>query len=305
MSTFSVLTMMREEAPVVQRFVQYFRAEGVAQIYIYYDGPTDHLSGIDMECVELVECDEAFWRSLCGTRPQSLSGAQEVIYMHAYLKSDSEWLHITDADEFIFGDLAIKEFLEMVPNEVEVLRVRSAEAVWGPGDCEMNAFASTYFRLPITQDWLARLLARLLYLDAGVLFRHGILSHVEGKQFIRRGTQPDKISNHDSLRSGARMGKWAHEISPQLGQMFLGHFDAVSLSRWREKWRRRYSGETTAPGMSARRVKQMRTIELALSGSEDEARQLFKKLYVLNGFQYRVLRTLGLAMKRDIFQQKK
>lgn len=298
--TFSVTAMMRETPDVVRRFLDFYRAAGAETIFVYFDGPIDGLGGLDLTGTELIECDDAFWQATSGGRPQTLSAALWATHTRSARLHRSDWLFITDADEFLTGG-DIRDMLARVPTDVEALRIRNVEAVWGPGDDIVRPFALTHFRKPMPKKLFA-LLARPLYGKVAPFFHRGLVGHSEGKHFLRRGAAFTEIQSHDTFRDGRRLGRWAHEAVPGAERMVVLHFDAIGFERWREKWRRRFSREMPSNTMSPKRASQLPRIETAVNAGEDEALRLFREFYGLTRWQKTALTLIGrLERHRDVF----
>jgi len=298
--TFSVTAMMRESLDVVQRFLDYYRALGAETIFVYFDGSIDSLGGLDLTRTELIECDDAFWHATSGGRPQTLDAALWATHARSARLHNSDWLFVTDADEFLTGG-SIRAMLARVPGEIEALRIRNVEAVWGPGDDIARPFASTHFRKPVPKK-LFSLLARPLYGKAAPFFHRGLVGHSEGKHFLRRGAAFTEIQSHDSFRDGRRLGRWAHDVVPEAEGMVVLHFDAVGFERWREKWRRRFSREMPSDQMSPKRAAQLPRIEAAVSAGDAEAMRLFREFYGLSPWQKTALNLIGgLERHRNVF----
>jgi hypothetical protein len=297
--TFSVCAMMREEPEVVQLFINHYRAAGAECIRIFHDAPISRLAGLDLDGVELVECDAAFWAPLCGARPVSLDVALETVHKLAVRDMTTDWLLLVDADEFLVGG-PVRDMLARVPTDVESLRIRNAEAVWGPGDDIALPFGSTYFRRPLPK-LLAPVLSRLLYGRFSAFFRRGLIGHAQGKQFVRRDADFTGLNTHTCLRDGRPIGRWAHKVVPGGSDFFIAHFDAIGFRRWREKWRRRFSGEVEATKMAPRRAAQMPAIQAALAAGDDEALGMFRQFYGVGPWRKGVLRALGMLEMRRVF----
>jgi hypothetical protein len=81
--------------------------------------------------------------------------------------------------------------------------------------------------------------------------------------------------------------------------MYVGHFDAIGIARWTEKWRRRIERDTLARNMTEIRTGQMRLIADRLGGGDGAA--VFRRLYGLSRPQYALLSLLGYAFRRRLF----
>ena len=236
MASYSTVSLVLETQDVMERFVNYYRSAGAGGSGLL-DGKHPPFS-LDVPEVVLIECDAAFWSQLCGERPEILEVRQSAVFAAGLARCRSEWLLVVDADEFVFGDRAIPDFLAEVPDTVDAVSLPTAEAVWGPGD-ELGApFGSTHFRLTWPRG-RRRLLKRLIYGDVARYLPLGLAGHAAGKEFIRTGRSYSLIRTHDAQRAGNTITRWAADIKPSLGGMFLGHYDAIGLERWQEKWHHR------------------------------------------------------------------
>lgn len=297
MTTFSVVSYLRETRDVVERFAKYYVGLGATEILIYTDGDAGHLAGISAGGLTITECNAAFWADFPGGKPASLEAAQSAAFMAGYKSAKSDWVLIVDADEFVFGDVAMPDFLVSIPPATDVAILPTAEAVWGPGDpAGFSAFSSSYFRLKI--PCCAAALSRVLYGRTAGFLHDGILGHARGKQLLRAGKTFDAILNHRTIHDGQRLG------TPLTG-LYVGHFDAIGLERWQQKWHWRLSGQTNATNMSKRRKIQMAQVGLARGNGDAALHDLFTKWFSLNRFQWRVLKIAGLAFRRDIFDGSK
>jgi hypothetical protein len=301
--SFMVVAMVREEPSIIMRFIEFYLRSGADQIVIYFDGILSDRGNIlrpDQPRVQIIECTTEFWRANCDGRPESLEGAQIIIYSIAHSRCRCDWLLIVDSDEFVVGPRSIRSLLSSVPDGIDSVRLRTAEAVWGPGDDVYAEFGSSYFRTALPRRG-ARLLSRILYGKYAPLFRFGMLGHTAGKHFLRRKARIDQIGIHLSRLRGQPIGAWAHELSPKNLQFMVAHFDAISFDRWREKWRRRLVNETIAEGMSIQRVIQMKLIKEATVSGEDSLRKTFRIFNSINRWQCLILALLGMVVRTDIF----
>lgn len=302
MASFSTVSLMRESPEVVLRFASYYVREGAEEVLVYYDGaPPAELSGSEPAGLAVIACDDAFWAKTGGLRPVALEERQAAVYRLGLARCRSAWLLVVDADEYVFGDRAIGTFLDQVPADADAVKLPTAEAVWGPGDDLDTPFGSTHFRTVWPRDRLWRLLRGPLYGRAARYMRRGVVGHVGGKEFLRAGRPYSRIGNNAADRDGVTISRFAAEIDPGLAGMYLGHFDAIGLARWREKWRQRIEKETVAVGMTAVRNSQMELVAERMRRGEGAMRRLFGELYGLGRAQYGLLRLLGRAFSRRLF----
>ncbi len=300
MASYSTVSLIKETSDVIQQFAGWYANGGADEVMIYYDGkPPEIALG---PRVVLVECGETFWAELCGARPQALEDRQSAIYAAGLARCRSEWLLVVDADEFVFGNRPIAEFLNEVPDSIDAVSLPTAEAVWGPGDQLEVPFGSTHFRMAWPQGWVWRRLHRLIFADVAQHLRRGMTGHLSGKEFIRVGRPYSWIGNHRALRDGKPITHRAGDLKPELRGMFLGHYDAIGLARWKQKWQQRIENDTIVVNMRGGRSEQMELISRSMMRGEAEVRRLFAKFYGLSRLQYGVLALLGFAFRRDIFR---
>ena len=301
MTSFSVVTYMRESRSIVERFVAYYRSLGAQHIQIYFDGSIDTIADLSDGTVSIAPCDDAFWAAGPGHRPAGLEVAQAFCFMAGYLAAKTDWVMILDADEFVFGPLSVSEMLEQVPDDIDALILPTAEAVSLPEDKDpFSVFSSTGFRLATEGSgiWIERAvygwsLSRVL--------RHGLMGHADGKQILRTGKRFDKIGCHRAFRDGSEHGSYAKTISPDFAGMYVGHYDAIGFERWKDKWSARLDGTTRAEDMSKRRLRQLELARVAFEQGDKALRRLYARCFSLNRFQWHVLKKLGLAFQKDIF----
>jgi hypothetical protein len=303
MASFSTVSLMREAPDVVRRFAEYYRAAGADEILVYSDGPADELRELDVPGLVVIEADAAFWTERLGERPAVLETRQSEVAKDGLRRCRSEWLLVVDADEFVFGDRPIPGFLDGIPTGFDSVAVPTAEAVWGPGDELDTPFGSTHFRLKWRRARLWRALGGLVYgRSIARHMQHGLTGHLSGKQFLRTGRTYTSIRNHSAHRNGKPITTQARRIDPDLAGMYVGHYDAIGLARWRDKWRQRIERDTIANNMTGQRRAQMRMIAHGLAAGEKPTRALFRALYGVSRAQYAVLAALGYAFRRDIFR---
>ncbi|WP_138470123.1 glycosyltransferase family 2 protein [Poseidonocella sp. HB161398] len=299
MASYSVVIIANESEEVMQRVLGHYLAQPLERLYLFWDGPAAQAPAAADPRLELVLCDAAFWAKASGGLPASIEEKQDVVYRRAAAGCGSDWLLVVDADEFLIAPRPLGEILAAVPEEVEAVRLPNAEAVWGPGDRFGEAFASSYFRRPFPSRAFLPL-RPLLYGRLGRLMHAGLAGHAHGKSALRPGRAYDRIGCHAPQRGGRPVARPAAELLPAPLPL-IAHYDAVSLERWREKFRRRYSGDTLAANMRGQRQGQVEMIRRAAAQSDEAAARLCRGLYGLGRVQYAVLRLCGLAFRHRPF----
>lgn len=298
MAEFSVVAMMRETPDVVRRFVDYYRSLGATEVFVFFNGPSEELPPI--AGATRTDLDAAFWAERPDVVLDTIEDRMRVCWYEAKARCRTPWLLICDADEYVFSDRRLPELLDAVPDSVDSISFPTAEAVWGPGDDIDEAFGSTCFRTrwPSERQW--SWLRRPVYGSVSSLMRWGVLGHVAGKHMIRPERDYTSVGGHRSRRGDTVVTRPAAEVSKVFANTYLGHFDAISLSRWEQKWRWRIEKEVVAGGLSRLRQDQMRMVAEAMR--QGRTRALFQRFYGLTRPQYAALAALGHGFRRaDLF----
>jgi hypothetical protein len=295
MSGFSVVSMMREPAEVVGRFVDYYRRLGATDIFIYYNGPASEVPDSAAEVCTL--CTPAFWAPH-GGEPRELEQRQRICYADGYSRCRTEWLLVVDADEYVFGDRPLAQALASIPPDVESVAFPTAEAVWGPGDDIDEPFGCTHFRTAWRRrsTWLA--LAPLIYGPSCGHLKRGVAGHDAGKQVVRTGRADLRIDLHATARDGVSVTRRAPTISPELAGFYVAHFDAISLARWEHKWRLRSQSGLVLAHMAAARQRRQQQRMIVAGLANGRSREVFARIYGLNALQFRLLALLGKGFRR-------
>ena len=294
MASFEVIAMALAPQRYLSKFSDYYLRLGASRVRIFFDGSLQESS--PPSGVELVECDDEFWRTAKVPRPAAVEDRQRLVYNRAYASARSDWVLIVDIDEFVFGDGSLSAVLAQASGKYEVVRFGSAEAVFIDGDRISSDYGAKAFRRPCNR-YLAAILPHLIYPGLGHLFIRGLLGHSRGKQAVRAGIPGLTLDIHDATADGTVLREYAASEGPS--PLYLAHFDAISFVQWRQKWERRVA----AQDVKERGRKRERQLDLyekqARHGTEES---LFRRLYCLNDLQFNVLRALGLlVVDRAVF----
>ena len=309
MAGFSVVSLMKEDASVISRFIRHYAALGAERIFIYHDGPIDHLAAAglvpgapEMARVTLHACDADFWQDRIQRQPAHFEDRLRSAFRLGMEECESPWLFICDADEFIIARIPVQDALDRIPADLDSVLLAPVEAVWGPGDDLAEPFGSTWFRRMLPPGRKGDLTALRLHGPIGMVMRRGFCGHVQGKQFLRMGRDYDVVHQHWSTRDGKRISRFIAGVDPALGAALeMAHFDAIGLDRWTEKFRRRFSGGNVSVEMHWRRRWQMALIRRAVLTGGKWPRRLFARLYGLGPRQAAALEAKGLAFRMELF----
>lgn len=294
--------MARETVEAMDRIISHYLSLGAQEVLVYWNGKDGELDELARPGLRVFFCDNDFFERNGSHAGDHLNNRLRAAYRAAKEDARSDWVLLVDADEFLISKQPFTAVLDKVPEDVDVLCIPNVEAVWGPGDDFGEGFASSYFRRSYNNMRGTRLLQALVYgPKIGSFFRNGLVAYSRGKQAVRCNRSYDVIRSHMTERDGKEIGRWAPEVLPADFEPVIAHYDAISLNRWREKFRRRYSGESVCATMRDSRAAQMDAIRSAAAKSDNATTQLCRRIYGLNRWQYTILKALGLAFRHPSF----
>ncbi|WP_292223704.1 glycosyltransferase family 2 protein [Brevundimonas sp.] len=283
MAKFEVVALALAPERHIATFIAHYRRRGADRIRVFFDGETA-LAG-DFEGGEVIACDDGFWRDL-GVRPDSVENRQRAVYDLAYRSADADWLLVVDVDEFILGEGSIADLLARIEPSRESVIFRTVEAVFDARHDLSQEYGAAFFRKSYGRP-LSSILPHLVYPGCGGFFTKGLLGHDMGKHAVRTGLGGIEVDIHESKRDGvpfrAALAKTLH----------LAHYDAISLEQWRAKWDRRLAVQDTMEMGRKRSLQSTIYGRARRLGAEVE---LFRRIYVVGGFQTFVLRCLNLII---------
>lgn len=297
MASFSVCILARETSEVLAQLANHYRRLGATRVRIFFDGEANEVQVPEQDGLDLVVCDQKFWMRHIGQLPNDVDHAICTVFRLAHESASTDWQFFCDADEFLVSEQPVSQILDSLDVDEEALRVMNVEAMWGPGDDPGKEFGCTYMRTSLNRRQ-ERILRILLPRRQQDLYRKGFLGHADGKSFIRRGANIEEFSSHHAKRSDKPIGKWAHDLDLSLEQIALLHFDAVSETRWIEKWRRRVSNERPSVKMGAHRLAQFNAVSTAIQSQS--LPQLFSELYCMTRYEVAVLSLFRAIQRQQI-----
>lgn len=310
---FSIAAIVLETPEVLRRWCGYHFALGAERAYLYHDGPEE---GADPglramaagfgDRVVLTFCDEAFWRDggAFEARPSGYMQRQLHVLKRAHEANASDWLLLSDPDEYIVTGGALPgAWLAALPPGVHSAMVPPAEAIWGPEDRISDPFGASWFRRPQVADRRSLLVSLAVYGPLGVFFEHGMLSHVKGKQFLRRGIRFSLIQPHFADIEGKRVSRYFADLPGMPGgRIELLHYESGGYVRWRDK----YLGRLSDPRESMRYLPRRRQVHIYVTGWAIRAglgRVVYRMLYGANRLQLAIMRRRGWVFRARPFDQ--
>lgn len=235
LSTFRVAAIVKEPAPIIDRFLGWYLAAGAAGITLFFDDPQD--PAIAACCtdprVTAVPCTQDYWRSI-GQDPDSrFTLRQNAAITDAYRKTTEDWLLVVDADELVhLAQGGIAALLAAQGPDTRSLMIEPAEFVHAPD-------VAAAFRLPIGRGIVNR-----IYGGNADLFRkrHGLIGHSTGKAFHRSGQSGIWLRQHWAVDASGEAVPFASAGREQ--GAYLLHYLAPDYAQWRAKmeWRLASSG---------------------------------------------------------------
>jgi hypothetical protein len=317
------VTTLRASLETTLAFVNYHINLGIERLYLYFDDPADSaieaLSGYPQ--VVCIRCDEAHWP---GGRP-----AREKLTLpqRQWFNAKQAWtlartagfgwiLHI-DSDELVHTETPFIEILANADKRIDVLRLRSFEAVpdklvrshpFTDVDCfKVGPSRPTRSCLPATASGC-------VMAAAGVL-SYAVRTRIAAAMGCRSIRDGSYLRGHIGGKSAVRLsseigGMGVHVPTPpkhrRLRSEFvrhggLLHFDASDYPHWRAKWQMRHGEAHVPPSRGENRAWQMRLFSAAVSTDREDALvELFKSQYFVAESERKTLKRLGLLRKIEL-----
>lgn len=290
MADFEVVALVLAPEHHVAIFAAHYLRQGADRIRIFFDGSPPEMTLPPQ--VEIIACDDSFWRGHGLERPVLFDDRQIFLYDLAYRTATLAWAMFVDIDEFVVGGASIAQVLDGVPADRESVIFPTAEAVYGPDDDLKREYGQSYLRKSYGRPW-ASVLPPLIYGGYGELFARGLLGHPMGKHAVRVGIADIRADVHESKRAGVPLD--AVRARDDRGRtVYLAHYDAIGLDHWRLKWERRVSsGDIGNVGRKRKR----QAVLFSEAAARDEVTALFAGLYGLTPRQVGLLRGLNLLLE--------
>ena len=237
--SWAVVATVKAPVEEVLSFAAWHLELGAARLHIYLDDPQDPAYPILKvhPKIRAVLCDDRYWRRVARDgRPDKHQMRQTLNASHCYnAKNRHDWLAHIDVDEFLLPDRPVAEILAALPPDVLSARMRPMEVLARPdrpGAEGLDAEGPVHLRafsLPLAQRHAQ---TKRIYPEFGTYLNGGMLSHVAGKLFVRRGLPDVRFRIHRVLSGGE-----ADPGQQELPEIPVAHFHATSWADWQAHYR--------------------------------------------------------------------
>jgi hypothetical protein len=281
--------IVNEPEAEILRFAAWYASQGAHGITLFFDNPDDPTATLMEQHpnVTVIRCTPDFWQDLGLTPDVRFTKRQNAALNWLYRQTPADWLLNVDADEFMYtAPGSIQALLEGQPEDIEVVRVETAEVVL----LKSLSGQKSHYRLP-----MARTTAQTVYGESLRFFgpkRKGLVGHAAGKAFVRCGNSDLRLRQH-----------WAESISgraiseciiPAAPNAALLHHIGDKYDVWREKieWRLSSRGYIAS-------LNQVMTEALNADDCEERFQALYDDLHGCSDERFQRLQVAGVYMSVD------
>ncbi|MBW3245458.1 glycosyltransferase family 2 protein [Epibacterium sp. DP7N7-1] len=278
MTTWSVVAILKEPWPVLERFISWHLTAGVERLHLVFDDPEDpsiaRLKGIPE--VDIHPATDEFWQA-CGANPEGHFTHRQNKSMHyLYKQATSDWVVNLDGDELVYcRDGLFADLLALQPTDVRSVLMGVAEHVGRSEDG-----ARCQFRLPM---WPR--LSRRVYRDFSCYMEgnSGLVGHTVGKSAVRTGLPSMRFHPHWLVgEDGKRIVDRGISFEDGVGIL---HYYADDYDVWRRKLDYRVNAQARN-----RRTEILTALQgLLEAGDEEGIRDFYKRMHQLNARQVNLL----------------
>ena len=304
MTQYAVISMVKPTYEILNKFINHHLNQGASQIILMHDGSADQLfeAGINLDKLRsrnvfLIVMDDEFWLENNGFIPKEFTKRRAFATSFARKQCFTEWFLFIDEDEFLIDRINLLEVINHIPNDVDAVLIRVAEAIWGPGDSLGEAFKSTWFRRPFPswKSWKKN--RRRIHGIFWPFFLKGMTGYIYGKQLIRNSATFDAVNAHSCVRYGVNVTVPIGNIKRSFDELEIAHFDAISFSRWETKMKARVTDRSFKDISRNHRIRQSRIAGTILNRYNFTKKILFRKLYSVDQ------KSMKACKEKDIFFQ--
>lgn len=229
--TWGLVATVKAPAEAVLDFAAWHLELGARRLTIYLDDPEDPVFPLlkAHPRISAIRCDDQYWRRRSKSgRPDKHQLRQVLNATHCYTRKNAlDWLGHVDVDEFLLPETTVADALATLPDSCLSARMRPQEVLAPPpGSTATSLIRLRAFSLPLPQRQAET--ARI-YPEFGDYLNGGMLSHVAGKLFVRKGLRDVTFKIHRVVA-----GEQEDPAQQELPQLPLAHLHAASWEAWRD-----------------------------------------------------------------------
>jgi hypothetical protein len=209
----------------ILRFAAHHIDAGAALVHVFLDeaNPAAFDALMSHPKCEVTVCNDAYWHSSLGARPEKVEQRQSANASRAYrIHQDIGWLMHADIDEFLVSDEPVAELLTSLPEDTDTFRARPMESLATSAESTPTAFKDF-----IPNDGSRGAKTQQIYPTYGAYINAGFLSHLGGKVFVRGGLPNVKFRIHNAFQNGEFMQREA-----SCDSFRLAHLHATNWKDW-------------------------------------------------------------------------
>jgi len=289
MTTWSVVAILKEPWPVLERFVSWHLAAGAERLHLVFDDPEDpSISRLDGHpALDIHRATPDFWRS-CGAKPDGhFTHRQNMSMNYLYQRATSDWVLNLDGDELVYcRDGRLADLLDTQPPEVRSLLLGVAEHVGRRADG-----ACDQFRLPMWPRLSRRVYGEFSRYMEG---NKGLVGHTVGKSVVRTGIASKRFHPHWLVaEDGARIldKKLVAEDGVGILHFYADRYDV---------WRRKLEYRVQAQARSRRTEILDALLEILNAGDEARLRDFYQRMHHLDARQAKLLLSRDRLLEVDV-----
>jgi hypothetical protein len=225
MTTWGLVSTLKAPVEAVLNFAAWHLELGATRLILHFDDPADPVQALlrDHPRIEVISTDHAYWQRLKGRRPARHQPRQTANATRAYAANTAcDWLGHIDVDEFLLPERPVADLLSDLPAQCHAARLRPAEALVVATPSSQVHLKAFSVETPLRHQQSTR-----IFPTYGRWLNGGMLSHVAGKLFVRKGLPQAELRIHNVLSNDIN-----NPGQVELSTIPLAHFHAGSWENW-------------------------------------------------------------------------
>ncbi len=242
-NTISTTTMINASLEDASEFVNYHLNLGVDHMYLFFDNPEDKVIEFfkGNKKVSCIKCNSKHWAKLSSRPNLTIVDMLNLNSSRGFKlakKDGYEWVINIDADELIYTEENLKLFLSKIKKDVDVIRLRSLEAIRGKHqDASLfrgvNSFKTFGYvsKFYYSHKRLLQKLVPFIRRNEGSLSNIYFNGHPTGKSIVRTSAKINQMGIHEPIPK--RNVKLKQIL---VSNAHLLHFFCCNFDSWKSKW---------------------------------------------------------------------